>query len=139
MGTQIRPELSSKNKHWIDRHRYYELKHFCFQYSIWKKAYAGLDGLSKRPDELAMHFKTTERGDPTARCAEAKAFFSDRMDMLERAAKAADPDLWTYILKAVTEGFTYDQLNARFDIPCSKDVYYDLYRKFFWLLNKERQ
>ena len=32
MGTQIRPELSEKNLYWIDRHRYYELKHFCLQY-----------------------------------------------------------------------------------------------------------
>lgn len=34
MGTTIRPELSEKNPYWIERHRYYELKHFCLQYSI---------------------------------------------------------------------------------------------------------
>ena len=39
MGTTIRPELSEKNPYWIERHRYYELKHFCLQYPIWKKAY----------------------------------------------------------------------------------------------------
>ena len=48
MGTTIRPELSEKNPYWIERHRYYELKHFCLQYPIWKKAYAALDGLSRR-------------------------------------------------------------------------------------------
>lgn len=37
MGTTIRPELSEKNPYWIERHRYYELKHFCLQYPIWKK------------------------------------------------------------------------------------------------------
>lgn len=36
MGTTIRPELSEKNPYWIERHRYYELKHFCLQYPIWK-------------------------------------------------------------------------------------------------------
>ena len=46
MGTTIRPELSEKNPYWIERHRYYELKHFCLQYPIWKKAYAALDGLA---------------------------------------------------------------------------------------------
>lgn len=25
MGTAIRPEISGKNKYWIERHRYYEL------------------------------------------------------------------------------------------------------------------
>ena len=49
MGTTIRPELSEKNPYWIERHRYYELKHFCLQYPIWKKAYAALDGFSGLP------------------------------------------------------------------------------------------
>lgn len=32
MATKIRPVLSEKNKYYIDKHRYYELKHFCLQY-----------------------------------------------------------------------------------------------------------
>lgn len=44
-----------------------------------------------------------------------------------------------YIAKEVdANGISYDCLKARLDIPCCKDVYYDLYRRFFWLLNKER-
>lgn len=39
MATVIRPEISEKNKYWIGRHRYYELKHFCLQYSEWKRLY----------------------------------------------------------------------------------------------------
>lgn len=39
MGTIIRPELSEKNKYWLEKHRYYELKHFCLQYPLWKQAY----------------------------------------------------------------------------------------------------
>ena len=42
MGTVIRPETSKKNKYWIPRHRYHELKHFCLQYPLWKKAYLEL-------------------------------------------------------------------------------------------------
>ena len=43
MGTVIRAELSENNKYWISKHRYYELKHFCLQYPIWKKAYAAIN------------------------------------------------------------------------------------------------
>lgn len=39
MSTTIHPELSKKNTYWIEKHRYYELKHFCLQYPIWKEAY----------------------------------------------------------------------------------------------------
>jgi hypothetical protein len=139
MGTIIRPELSEKNKYWIEKHRYYELKHFCLQYPIWKKAYAALDGLSKRPADLAMFSKTNVHGDPTARCIEARSFYFERMCMIEQTAMETDADLSRYILKAVTEGISYDHLKARLDIPCGKDVYYELYRRFFWILNKERK
>ena len=138
MGTTIRPELSEKNKYWVEKHRYYELKHFCLQYPIWKKAYAALDGLSKRPADLEAIQATNTIGDPTAKCAEAKAFYSERIEMVERVANETDSELSSYILKAVTEAISYDHLKSRLDIPCGKDTYYKLYRRFFWLLNDAR-
>lgn len=139
MGTKIRPELSAKNKYWINRHRYYELKHFCLQYHDWKKAYLAIDGLSKRPAELEMVAKTNACGDPTAKCAMAKEYYSDKMKMVEQAAIGADPDLASYILRAVTEELSYTYLKTNLGMPCSKDTYYDRYRKFFWLLNEARK
>lgn len=58
--------------------------------------------------------------------------------MIEKAALEADDKLYSYILKAVTENLSYAYLKTRLDIPCSKDTYYDRYRRFFWLLNKYR-
>ncbi len=139
MGTVIRPELSEKNKYFIEKHRYYELKHFCLQYPIWKKAYAGLDGLSRRPADLALLSKSNTISNPTAKCAEAKLFYSERMDMIERVSVDAAADLANYILRAVTEELSYDHLKTSLEIPCCRDVYYILYRRFFWLLNKERR
>lgn len=138
MGTTIRPEVSEKNPYWIEKHRYYELKHFCLQYAMWKKICGSLDSLSRRPDNSAAFAKNGTVGDPTARCAEAREYYSDRMKMVEQAAVATDAELSNYILKGVTEGWSYDILKARLDIPCCKDVYYNLYRRFFWLLNKAR-
>lgn len=139
MCTNIRPELSEKNKYWIERHRYYELKHFCLQYPVWKKSYLALEGMNKPIHSLNMFSKPTHYGDPTASCAIAKTFYSDRMKMIERCAVKADQDLAIYILRAVTEELSYIYLKNTLDIPCSKDTYYDRYRRFFWLLNKARQ
>lgn len=58
--------------------------------------------------------------------------------MIERVARLTDLELSFYILQGVTEGYSYDILKARFDIPCCKDTYYELYRRFFWLLDIER-
>lgn len=33
MTTKIRADISRKNPYWLERHRYYELKHFCLQYA----------------------------------------------------------------------------------------------------------
>lgn len=138
MGTDIRPELSERNKYWLTKHRYYELKHFCLQYPVWKQAYSSLDGLSKRPLDLEIFAKTGQTSDPTAKCAEAKEAFSRKIEMVEIAAIQSDRGLGEYIIRGVTEGLSYEVLKARYNIPCSKDVYYDRYRCFFWILNKLR-
>lgn len=132
------PELSEKNPYWIERHRYYELKHFCLQYPLWKKEYDMIDGASKRGDDLGTVIQVSGYGDPTAKAAEAMIYLSTRMDMVKKAAADSDELLAKYLVIGITEGWSYDVLKARLEIPCGKDTYYDRYRKFFWLLDKIR-
>lgn len=139
MSTTIRPEISEKNRYWIERHRYYELKHFCLQYPMWKRGYLSLDGLSKNLLDQAYHTDIGQHSDPTSKCAIDRSFYLERMEMVEKTAEDADGELSSYILKGVTEGVSYTYLKARLDIPCCRDTYYRLYRRFFWLLDKERQ
>lgn len=138
MATVIRPSISKKNKYWIDKHRHYELKHFCLQYKTWKKIYAEL--LDPKIPMVAMD-KIPSSGtpsDPTAKRAMLKAHYSERIKLVEQAAIEADKYLHDYILKAVTEGRSYTYLKTMLDIPCSKDTYYERYRRFFWILNELR-
>lgn len=138
MATVIRPSISKKNKYWIDKHRHYELKHFCLQYKTWKKIYAEL--LDPKIPMVAMD-KIPSSGtpsDPTAKRAMLKAHYSERIKLVEQAAMEADKYLHDYILKAVTEGRSYTYLKTVLDIPCSKDTYYERYRRFFWILNELR-
>lgn len=134
----LKPELSIKNQYWISKERYYELKHFCLQYPTWKKAYNALDGFSKRPQDLAVFKVRYGISDPTGNCAVSKSYFKERMFMVEEAANEADKELATYILRAVTEGLSYENLQTMLIVPCSRETYYDRYRKFFWHLNKLR-
>ena len=127
MGNIIRAEVSENNPYWIEKHRYYELKNFCLQYPTWKRNYVSLDGLSSHSANYV-----------TAKIGMLKSYFSKRMDMIEKTAERTDTELAEYILKGVTEGWSYDIIKARLEIPCCKDTYYNLYRRFFWLLNKER-
>jgi hypothetical protein len=138
MATRIRAEISEKNKYYIDKHRHYELKHFCLQYPSWKKAYADFDDTSVSLSTIESVPTSNLPGDPTAKRAVMKAHYSERINLIERIAMEADRYLYEYILKAVTEGLSYTYLKSRLNIPCSKDMYYDRYRKFFWLLSTSR-
>ena len=136
MATNIRPEISEKSKYWIDKHRHYELKHFCLQYPGWKRAYADCD---RSPvSSLESMRSTNTPGDPTGKMATRKAFYKERISLIEKIAAEADSALCDYILKAVTEELSYTYLKSRLKIPCGRDMYYDRYRRFFWLLNQAR-
>jgi len=139
MATVIRPEISEKNKYWISKHRHYELKHFCLQYPQWKKEYAALLESSA---SLSVIERTPSRnlpGDPTARRAAARLYYLEKINLIEKIAKETDEVLYPYILKAVTEELSYTYLKSKLNIPCGRDMYYDRYRKFFWLLSNSRE
>ena len=138
MSTVIRAEISEKNKYYIDKHRYYELKHFCLQYNEWKKAYANCNESIIFASDFEKIPGSNIPSDLTAKYAMRKAVYGERIKMIELAAKEADDFLYSYLLKAVTEGLAYTHLKARYDIPCGRDMYYDRYRKFFWLLSEAR-
>ena len=139
MATTIRPELSVNNKFYVEKHRYYELKHFCLQYPIWKKTLSALGGCKYGRSDISVTRPDGSVSDPTADFAEEKIFYSERISMIERTADQTDHELSDYILKGVTEGVSYEHLKAKLNIPCCREKYYELYRRFFYLLSIERQ
>lgn len=134
MSTVIRNEVSKKNPYYISKHRMLELKHFCLQYEEWRQEYIRLTvlqsyGYGKIPG--------SEISDKTSKIAMRAAELDRNMKLVMKCCKETDESIWTYIFEAVTCGLSYGALVAR-GIPCGKDYYYERYRKFFWLLDKER-
>lgn len=136
MSTVIRPEVSEKNPYWIERHRYYELKHFCMQYPSWKKKLKYLDGYLSGGQQKLPNCKAS--ADPTYSAVKAREQYVRWCDIVEDTAREAAAELSPYILKGITEGVSYNILSLRVQIPCCRDIYYDLYRRFFWLLSRAR-
>lgn len=139
MATVIRAEISEKNKYWISKHRHYELKHFCLQYPEWKRAYREACNVCLATfviDNIMVN--SNEHSDLTAKYAIKRVKYAENIKLIERIAKETDEDLYPYLLKAVTEGYSYTYLKTLMDIPCGKDMYYNRYRKFFWLLSNSR-
>lgn len=138
MATVIRPEISTKSKYYIDKHRHYELKHFCLQYPIWKRTYAALLDLSITSSYMTGMPSGGGLSDTTSKSAIRRTYYADKIKLVEETAKEADPYLYEYILKAVTEGLSYTYLRTIMEMPCGRDMFYDRYRKFFWLLSTAR-
>lgn len=138
MATIIRAEISERNKYYIDKHRHYELKHFCLQYPHWKRMYDEFSDPSIPLSTIERVPTSNLPGDPTAKRAMMTARYSKYMQLIENTAKAADIYLHEYIVKAVTENLSYTYLRTKLDMPCSRAMYYDRYRRFFWLLSNSR-
>ena len=137
MGTQITPELSENNKYYISKHRYYELLHFCRQYDEYQLEKTRLLDTYVRPSLKPSPY-AVPNGDHTEKWAMKLADVDDKIQMIEECAIQADEELSSYILMAVSGGIGYDIINARYGVPCSRNTFYDRYRKFFWLLDKRR-
>ena len=138
MSTVIRSELSKKNKYYISKHRYYELKHFCLQYYEWKNKYLEMSCWSNRGGFGEKSGKNLYFGDETGRIGSDLAQISHNIKIIEDSCEEADPYLSSYIFKAVTEDRAFTYLKMVMEIPCGKDYYYGRYRKFFWILDKKR-
>jgi len=140
MGTFITPELAKSNRYRIPKHRYYELKHFCLQYRDWKARYLELEeDLGMISPRLSSMPRNKIFSDKTAEIAIERESLSGKIKLIEDLAKKADPDIYKYILKSVTEDLSFVILKTIYELPCERDMFYDRRRKFFWLLNSARK
>lgn len=132
----VRPLNEDKYK--ISKHKFLEVYHFCLQYHEWidelekgvtTKGTGNMDGMPKGKGETSSS---------TEALAIRRAELRRKCELVEQTAIETDPDLYPWILKAVTnEGASYKWLKNRLHIPCSRNTYYERRRKFYWLLSKK--
>lgn len=107
------------------------------QYLRLKKEYNTI--LTREADGIYSAIsKTGKYSNPTEDYAILKSSLSRRIQAIEQSIKETDDYFQNYILMAVTRGYSYPTLKARYDIPCGRDYWYKLYRKFFFILNRNR-
>lgn len=131
--------LSKNNPDYISRHRYYELKNYCLQYYEWAEKVKELEAESLRSKSFikkGIIFNNDES--VVERLAEEIICYKNRMSLIQHTCLVCDPAFSQYLFKAVTEGLSYDQLNAVYDLCCGREYWYKVYRHFFWLLDKRR-
>ena len=140
MSTTIKPEVSIKNDYYVEKERYYELKHFCLQWPTWRRILHDYEIRYPQfnADGILRDNHQKAESNPTAEAVEKRDYADRCAKLVNKCAYLADGDIWYYILLGVTEGLSYEILQARHNIPCGREYYYNRYRKFFWLLDKAR-
>lgn len=117
-------------KYGISPERYRELLHFCRQYNEWKsKANYGLSAIN---NDGMPHGKSISN--PTMQQALKNQKYLANINMIEETCKEADIDIWTYLLKNVTTGMTYEEM----PVPRGRAQFYSSRRKFFFMLDLKR-
>ena len=119
----------------ISKNRYQELKAFCLQFN--EKTEKIKRGLS------AIKYKAapgrTGTGKPTEQEAIRNSTYEEDCLMIVKAAQAADPEIFPYIIKSVTEDLPYKFVeydNKLGRIPMGSTEFYARRRLFYYYLDK---
>lgn len=129
-------DLSLSKEFNISRHRYRELKEFCLQYGEKKEELRQLYSLSSVPPDVAV--MGGEPGKPTERKAMRALQLKNDTELIDKALNDAcgdDVGIVPFLKKNVTEGVGHSSLGC---VPCSIRNFYQYRRKFFFLLDKEK-
>lgn len=128
----------NQKKYGISRNRFKELYYWCLQYNEWQDELKYKTNIIKGPEITDMP-RSHNIEDRTHQIAARRAQLELNCKMLEQTALETDPDIYQFIIKAVTdENITYSYLKTIMGIPCGKDLYYNRRRKFYWILDKKK-
>ncbi len=119
----------------ISKFRYRELRAFCRQYPE-KKSKINY-GLSAMVVDGQPHGNGTS--DPTQQQALENLRYTKDVSMIEEAAIRANPDIWRYIIRSVTESLPYEQIQYDKELgrlPMGKTEFNAYRRLFYGILHK---
>lgn len=142
MSTVIRTELSKKNKYHIPKERYLELRHFVNQYDSWNEEIVSID-IYQHSDTARERVNESRDSSFLEDIVLKRILLVDRIRIVDQAFKMSlfgeKPvnDVFRFVFKrAVITGSPYDKTSLSNHI--SRTRYYELYRKFFYELDKIR-
>lgn len=116
----------------ISRAKYNELKYFCMQYEEKKQELHKGYGLGAVVNEGMPRGNLP--GNPTERAAIRNVMLQRDIELIEQTALEADPEIYEWLIKNVTQGIPYEWL----DVPKARKQFYESRRYFFYLLAQKR-
>lgn len=120
---------------WIPEKDYTELRTYCALYNTWKAVIEDIDTFSGHSSSFVKATPDIDMYTVENR-AMIRSAMQGRIDLLDSVAVDTDPVLGKHVLKGITCGIRYEDLNIN-DI-CTRTEYYENFRKFLYLLRERR-
>lgn len=129
---QIRKRDMKLSDYNISRAKYNELKYFCMQYEEKKRELQKGYGLNAVVSDGMP--KGNLLGNPTESQAIRNATLQKDVELIEQTVREADPEIYKWLMKNITEGIPYEWL----DVPMCRSDFYGVRKYFFYLLSHKR-
>lgn len=128
--------LSEKSKYYLPKETFLMVVHYCKQYPLWDDELSALTDTSKAIAYDTDRVQVSPDSDPTSELAIRRAGISQKKDMVDNTAKRVAGRMWKWLLLGVCYDYPYYYL-AEHGIPCGKDLYYKLRRRFYYEIAKQ--
>lgn len=123
----------NEKKYGLGKHEFLHAYHFAMCYNRWRRELAA-SGHAVRSPRPSGDSCGGEHDSQTERLGIRRAELSKKAELVEQCCLEAAPEIYKWLLLAVTnEGVGYDQL-AAMGMPCGRAYYYRRRRHFYWSL-----
>ncbi|MBR3374819.1 MAG: hypothetical protein IKG71_03395 [Firmicutes bacterium] len=126
---------SKKSKYYLPKESFLTAVHYCKQYPLWVAEIETIAGTVKGISYDKPRVQASSDYDPTEEAAIRLSDVSKKKDLLDKIAVEIGGNLAEWIVYGVCYDMPYYKLQMK-GIPCGKDLYYLLRRRFYYEVSK---
>lgn len=135
-----RMRAAKTGKYAITKHEFYTCLHFAYQYQEWLDKYNALsDSVKAITSDGMPHGMNVSN--PTEHLAIKRSELKDKMDLIDTCVlEAVDGDkvMYEFLHRGVTdERVNCNYLVTTMNMPCSRNTYYAMRRRFYYYLSQK--
>lgn len=126
---------SKKSKYYLPKETFLTVVHYCKQYPLWDAEMETLARTMKAVTYDQTRVQTSHDSDPTEEAALRLSEVGKKKDVLDDIARGIGGSMSKWIIRGVCYDMPYYKLLQE-GIPCGKDLYYLLRRRFYYEVSK---
>ena len=129
---------SYSGEYTLSKSEFLSAKYYALRYKEWRTEWETMTDTVRAVTYDSDIVQGGGTGNPTEQLAIRRAELTHKIRIIEDTAKETDPTMSKYILLYVTEeDMTFGKLKRISGIPCEKNLFYRLRRRYYYLLARK--